>query len=248
MREDLIYGIHVIESLLKHKPEQMVELYIVNTREDERIKAIVAQAKQQSLIVSTVFKKQLDKWLPNTAHQGVAAKIRLISLLSLEDILQKLEETKERPFFLILDGIQDPHNLGACLRTADAAGVSAVIIPKDRSASITPAVRKAASGAAETVPIIQVTNLVRCLEQLKASGIWITGTSGSASSSLYQTDLRGPIGIVLGAEGTGLRRLTEEHCDVLMHIPMLGLVESLNVSVAAGVCLYEAVRQRNVKP
>jgi 23S rRNA (guanosine2251-2'-O)-methyltransferase len=159
-----------------------------------------------------------------------------------------LKTASSPPLFLVLDNIQDPHNLGACLRTADAVHVTAVIIPKDRSATITPVVRKVATGAAETVPIVQVNNLVRALEHLKELGVWLMGASGDAKQSLYQTDLRGPIALVLGAEGTGLRRLTEECCDVLMHIPMRGSVESLNVSVAAGICLYEALRQRLSDP
>lgn len=174
----------------------------------------------------------------------MAARIKSPALLNENDLEILIKETEAKPLFLILDGIQDPHNLGACLRTADACQVTAVIIPKDRSATLTASVRKVASGAAESVPIIQVTNLVRTLEYLKKLGVWIMGTNGKAETSLYQVDLKGPVAIALGAEGAGLRRLTEEHCDILMHIPMLGVVESLNVSVAAGVCLYEAIRQR----
>ncbi len=244
MREDLIYGIHTIEQLLNSKPEQFLELHVQDTTDNASLLALVTLAKKMGLMVNKVSKKQLDQWLPDINHQGVAAKVRLQPLLTQDDLADLINAAKKPPLFLILDGIQDPHNLGACLRTADAAGVTAVIIPKDRSVGLTPVVRKVASGAAETVPVVQVTNLVRTLEELKKLGVWIMGTSLQTTQSLYQVDLKGPVAIVLGAEGTGLRRLTEEHCDILMQIPMMGVVESLNVSVAAGVCLYEVIRQR----
>ena len=244
MREDLIYGIHAIQHLLNSKPEQFLELHIQDTHDNKSLLSLASLAKTLGVNVSGVSKKQLDQWLPERNHQGVAAKVRLQPLLTEDDFSTLIDACDKPPLFLILDGVQDPHNLGACLRTADAVGVTAVIIPKDRSASLTPVVRKVASGAAETVPVVQVTNLVRAIEMLKKLGVWIMGTSMQTSQSLYQVDLKGSVAIVLGAEGTGLRRLTEEHCDILMQIPLIGVVESLNVSVAAGVCLYEATRQR----
>lgn len=244
MREDLIYGIHTIEQLLNSKPEQFLELHIQDTADNASLLALVTLAKKMGLMVNKVSKKQLDQWLPDINHQGVAAKVRLQPLLTQDDLSDLINAVKKPPLFLVLDGVQDPHNLGACLRTADATGVTAVIIPKDRSVGLTPVVRKVASGAAETVPVVQVTNLVRALGELKKLGVWIMGTSLQTTQSLYQVDLKGPVAIVLGAEGTGLRRLTEEHCDILMQIPMMGVVESLNVSVATGVCLYEVIRQR----
>ncbi len=244
MRDDLIYGIHAIQSLLDRNPEQILEVFIVDSRDEQRLSSIISQSKSQKIALTILTKKQLDNWLPDATHQGVAAKIRPPRLLSLDELLENISPLKTKPLLLVLDGVQDPHNLGACLRTADAAGVTAVIIPKDKAAGITPIVRKVASGAAETVPIVQVTNLVRALEQLKEQGIWILGTSATAKQSVFAMDFKSSVALVLGAEGTGLRRLTEAHCDVLMHIPMAGVVESLNVSVAAGICLYEAVRQR----
>ncbi len=244
MREDLIYGIHAIQHLLNSKPEQFLELHIQDTHDNKSLLSLASLAKTLGVNVSGVSKKQLDQWLPERNHQGVAAKVRLQPLLTEDDFSTLIDACDKPPLFLILDGVQDPHNLGACLRTADAVGVTAVIIPKDRSAGLTPVVRRVASGAAETVPVVQVTNLVRAIEMLKKLGVWIMGTSMQTTQSLYQVDLKGSVAIVLGAEGTGLRRLTEEHCDILMQIPMIGVVESLNVSVAAGVCLYEATRQR----
>ena len=245
MREDLIYGIHVILRLLDKNPEQLLELYLTEERFDKPIQEIEKKAKNFNIPIQRVSKKQLDNWLPEQNHQSVAAKIKKQSILTEHDLSDLLNAKQSSPpFFLVLDSVQDPHNLGACLRTADATNVTGVIFPKDRSAQVTPIVRKVASGAAESVPLFQVTNLVRTLEKLKEAGVWIIGTSLNTNKTVFEMDLSGPIAIVLGAEGTGLRRLTEESCDLLMQIPMLGVVESLNVSVAAGVCLYEAVRQR----
>lgn len=241
---DLLYGMHAVRSLLQRQPERVLEIFCIDSRIDNRVQEIITLAKTQGLSVQKIAKKQLDQWIPEGQHQGIAARCRPQRLLSEHDIDDVLTNTKFTPLFLVLDGVQDPHNLGACLRTCDAIGVTGIIIPQDRAASITPTVRKVSCGASETVPILQVGNLARVLNKLKEKGLWIMGTSGDAKQSLYQTDLTGPIAIVLGAEGTGLRRLTEEHCDILMHIPMQGMVESLNVSVAAAVCLYEALRQR----
>ncbi len=243
-QENLIYGFHAINRLIEIKPYQLLEIYVLSGRDDQRVSTILSWAEREGISVQRVTKKQLDQWLSQENHQGIAAKIRPSELLSEPELYGLLEFVTEKPLILILDGIQDPHNLGACLRTADAVGAHAVVIPKDGSVALTPTVRKVASGAAETVPVVQVTNLTRCLEKLKERGIWLMGTSAVAPQSLFQTDLRGAVGIILGAEGSGMRRLTTEHCDVLMHIPMAGMVESLNVSVAAGVCLFEAKRQR----
>jgi 23S rRNA (guanosine2251-2'-O)-methyltransferase len=192
-------------------------------------------------------REELDHLTQHGNHQGVLAYTKQLKTFGEADLKHLLVNLTEPPFLLVLDGVQDPHNLGACFRSADAAGVHAIIAPKDKAVGITPVVSKVASGAAETVPFIQVTNLARTLEQLKELGVWIYGAAGEAEKTLYQTDLRGPIAIVLGAEGEGLRRLTRERCDLLVKIPMQGSVSSLNVSVATGVFLFEAVRQRKYK-
>lgn len=241
---DLLYGIHAVRSLLQRQPERVLEIFCIDSRIDNRVQEIMALAKAQGLSMQKITKKQLDQWVSEGQHQGIAARCRPQKLLSEHDIDDLITNTHTKALFLVLDGVQDPHNLGACLRTCDAIGVTGIMIPQDRAASITPTVRKVSCGASETVPILQVGNLVRALKQLKEKGVWIMGTAGDAQQSLYQTDLKGPVAIVLGAEGSGLRRLTAEHCDILMHIPMQGMVESLNVSVAAAVCLYEALRQR----
>ncbi len=272
MQDNIVYGIHVVSNLLKNAPHRVLEVYLSELRSDEKLKNIQNLAEEQDIPVLTGSKKQFKTWVKDAIHQGVMAKVKPKETISYYDLLEIIKNCENNsnstPLLLILDGVQDPHNLGACLRTADAAGVTAVIIPKDRSVGLTPLVHKVASGAAETMPVIEVTNLARTMEDLKKENFWLMGTtdpfraieqsgkkSGSAGhsgkagmqiiQSLYQTDLRGRIAIVLGAEGAGLRRLTEEHCDILMQIPMLGTVESLNVSVAAGVCLYEALRQRS---
>ncbi len=244
MKDNVVYGIHSARVLLEKSPERILELYILDTRQDKRIEEIIKLATQLDIHVQKQSKKQLDVLLPETNHQGVILRVKTAASLTENDLETLIEESTQPVLLLVLDNVQDPHNLGACLRTADAVGANAVIIPKDRAVSLTPVVRKIASGAAETVPLIEVSNLARALENLKKANVWLMGTASEATQSLYQTDLRGPVAIVLGAEGSGLRRLTAETCDVLMSIPMLGTVESLNVSVAAAVCLYEALRQR----
>lgn len=244
MRTELIYGIHVVRSFLQTSPERILEIHLLESRDDKRMLEIKNLAKNSGIAIQPLSKKQLITFDENMIHQGVVAKIRSKASLDERDLKRIIEENKGSVLFLILDQVQDPHNLGACLRTADAVGVNAIIIPKSRSVNITPIVRKTASGAAETVPCIEVSNLARCLEELKQLGVWIIGASGEASQSLFEMDLTVPIAFVLGAEGKGLRHLTAESCDMLIKIPMLGSVESLNVSVAAGVCLYEAIRQR----
>lgn len=246
MRDDIVYGIHVVTSLLNTSPEQILEIYALDNRNDKRIVDIKERAQQQGITVHPLSKKQLENWKIENS-QGVVARVRPKPSLTESDLFQLLESGRRPPLLLALDQVQDPHNLGACLRTADATGVDAIIIPRARSATINATVRKTASGATETVPCIEVPNLVRCLEALKKRGIWIIGTARGAKQSLYEVDLKIPSVFVLGGEGEGLRRLTAECCDLLIEIPMRGQVESLNVSVAAAVCLYEALRQREAK-
>jgi len=240
----LILGIHAVAAALR-QGSRVIELWVDGKRRDRRIQELLQQVPGAGVQVHLTQAQELDRLARQGAHQGVVARVRLPQVhdeLFLKALLKRLQET---PFLLVLDGVQDPHNLGACLRTADAAGVQAVITPRDRSAGLTASVCKVASGAAESVPLIQVTNLARTLKWLKQAGIWLIGTAGEARQVLYQTDLSGPLAIVMGAEGRGLRRLTREQCDLLVRLPMSGTVESLNVSVAAGVTLYEIVRQRS---
>jgi len=241
MSETYIGGFHAVEAALDDAEKKPREVLILGGRKDARIAALLALAQRRSVTVRTVSKDQLDMMAPGLRHQGVIAAVEAADYQG-EDALE-LPATPDR-LVLVLDGVQDPHNLGACLRTAEATGVTAVIIPKDRAVGLTPVARKAAAGAAERVPVVAVTNLVRTLERLKELGYWITGLAGEAEHSLYESDLTGPTVIVMGGEGEGMRRLTRETCDKLVNIPMAGKIESLNVSVAAAVCLYESVRQR----
>jgi 23S rRNA (guanosine2251-2'-O)-methyltransferase len=244
-RARLISGVHSVRTALQHGSGAVEEVWIDARRRDARIAEIRQLARATQVPVREVTGAELQGLVPGANHQGVAARSRVASAHDendLDDILQGLQEP---PFLLILDGVQDPHNLGACLRSADAAGVDAVITPKDRAVGLTATACKVASGAAETLPFIQVTNLARTLRRLRDDmGVWLVGTAGESEVSLFQADLKGPLGLVMGGEEKGLRRLTRERCDLLVRIPMFGAVESLNVSVAAGVCLYEAVRQR----
>jgi 23S rRNA (guanosine2251-2'-O)-methyltransferase len=244
-KDQVVYGIHAVQSALQHHPENVLGLQVYSQRRDKRLEEILALARKAGIAVENVSKQTLEKQAGGGRHQGVIARVRISH--KTVDLGELLESLTGPALLLVLDGVQDPHNLGACLRTADAVGVDAVIVPKDKSASLTAVARKAACGAAETVSYIEVTNLSRALEQLQQAGIWITGADGEAESSLYDMDFTGPTAIVLGAEGKGLRRLTREHCDYLAHIPMRGNVESLNVSVATAVCLFEALRQRGNK-
>jgi len=242
---EYVYGLHAVEGLLANTPARIALLNVVAGRDDRRIRQVLRQADAAGVPVRQLPRAELDALLPDASHQGVIASLRgTAPELHEQDLPAFLEALQEPAFLLILDGVQDPHNLGACLRSADAAGVQAVIVPRDRAARITPAVRKVACGAAESVPVFSVTNLARTLRLLKQAGIWLYGASDDAEGGLYDTDLSGPLALVLGAEGKGLRRLTREHCDHLVSIPMAGQVDSLNVSVAAGVLLFEARRQR----
>ncbi len=237
-------GFHAVTALLRHRPEDVVELYIDRQRQDARMRSLLERAQLAGVRTVPVDTARLDAIAGGGRHQGVVAFVAAQARTrSLEEVLDALDPRRPA-LFLVLDGVQDPHNLGACLRVADGAGVDAVIAPKDRAAGLSAAAVKVASGAADTVPYVAVTNLARALHTLKAAGVWVVGAAGEAQKSLYECDLAGPVAWVLGAEGEGLRRLTRELCDELVRIPMLGAVESLNVSVAAGVCLYETVRRR----
>lgn len=242
-----LYGVNAIRTALERSPERIRELWCDSRRQDPRVRALLAEAERVGVRAQQATRDTLDRLCGGALHQGVVARADAPRPLDEGDLAELLDRLSEPAFLLVLDGIQDPHNLGACLRSADAAGVHAVVSPRDRACGLTPAARKVASGAAETVPFVQVTNLARTLRDLKARGIWLVGTAGEAERSVYETDLTGPLAVVLGAEGSGLRRLTREACDHLVRLPMRGAVESLNVSVAAGVCLYEALRQRGIE-
>lgn len=243
MSQSITYGIHAVQALLEKTPEHVSSLFIAKGREDKRLKTILALAQEAGTSIEYVSRDKLDQ-LTNENHQGVIANTKKVAALSEAELPKFLEQLDHPPFVIILDGVQDPHNLGACIRTADAAGADCLIIPKDKAVGITPVVRKVACGAAEVLPIIQVTNLARTMRVLKDAGIWLYGAAGEAEQSIYDLSLTGAIALVLGAEGSGLRQLTRKECDGLMHIPMAGSVSSLNVSVATGVCCFEAVRQR----
>ena len=243
VKEQWVIGIHAVRELLQ-QDSKVKRLCIQTGRGDSRVEELVKLASSAGVPVEKIPRRELDQ-LVKGRHQGVAAQaVFSESNWHERDLGRLLEGLDHDPLLLVLDEVTDPHNLGACLRSADAAGVDAVIIPKDRSAPLNMTVRKVASGAAETVPLVAVTNLSRTLKELRELGIWLCGTSGEAEKSLYQQDLTGPLGLIMGSEGKGLRRLTREACDFLVAIPMSGRVSSLNVSVAAGVCLFEAVRQR----
>ncbi len=240
----MIGGLHSVKAVLKHGAESVDTLWVERRRHDQKIKDILDLADESGITVQTVDKAELEHLVPGVNHQGVVARTQVPTALS-EKQLPDLLANKTNLLLLILDGVQDPHNLGACLRSADGAGVDLVIAPKDRSVGLTPVVCKVACGGAESVPFVQVTNLARTLKWLqREQAVWLVGTAGEAESDLYDVDLKGNVGIVMGGEEKGLRRLTRENCDRLVKLPMVGGVESLNVSVAAGVCLFEAVRQR----
>lgn len=238
-----VYGLHAVQALLKSAPQRVNELLVLEGRHDQRLKKLLHTAERAAVRVRQTSRKELDK-LSDGNHQGVVALSFPGELHDEKYLYRLLQDLQQTPFLLVLDGVTDPHNLGACLRTAEAAGVQAVIAPKDNSASLTPTARKVSCGAAEVLPYIPVTNLARCLKALQELGVWVIGTAGEAQCAVYQADLKGPLALVMGAEGEGMRRLTRECCDSLINIPMAGDISSLNVSVATGVCLFEAVRQR----
>ncbi|MFD2643782.1 23S rRNA (guanosine(2251)-2'-O)-methyltransferase RlmB [Pseudomonas japonica] len=239
-----IYGVHAVEALLRHHPKRVKQIWLSEGRSEPRIQALLALATENRVAVGQAERRELDAWVEGV-HQGVVAEVSPSQVWGEAMLDELLDRTEGAPLLLVLDGVTDPHNLGACLRTADAAGVQAVIVPKDKSATLTAAVRKVACGAAEVIPLVAVTNLARTLEKLQQRGLWVVGTAGEAQQELYQQDMTGPTVLVMGAEGKGMRRLTREHCDFLVKLPMAGSVSSLNVSVATGVCLFEAVRQRS---
>lgn len=247
MKHEIVFGLHAVQALLKSAPQRAEELLVLRGREDQRVQKITQQVRDLGLPVRLQTRAELDSLCDDGNHQGVALLARPGKLHDEHYLWELLAGLSAPPFLLILDGVTDPHNLGACLRSADAAGVQAVIVPKDNSAGMNETVRKVACGAAETVPLIPVTNLARTMKQLQDQGVWIVGTSGDASVSVFSAPFTGPLAVVMGAEGSGMRRLTREHCDHLIYIPMAGSVSSLNVSVATGICLFEAVRQRQVK-
>jgi 23S rRNA (guanosine2251-2'-O)-methyltransferase len=236
----VVFGFHAVLARLRADPKGVVEIFLDEARNDARGKDLAAAAERAGVRLMRVPVKRLDGFYGGGRHQGVVARVEM------KDMAQDLEEVLgqvEKPLLLVLDGVTDPHNLGACLRVANAAGAHAVIAPKDRAAGITPAVSKVASGAAEATPYLMVTNLARTLAEIKERNIWVVGADERAEKTLYETDLPDSIAWVLGAEGEGMRRLTRESCDLLVRIPMRGAVGSLNVSVSAGICLFESVRR-----
>ncbi|QFU74649.1 23S rRNA (guanosine(2251)-2'-O)-methyltransferase RlmB [Halioglobus maricola] len=247
-----IYGIHAVDSLLRRAPKSVQRLWVQSGREDKRINALLELAQNQGVPVARETRKDLDAMV-NGRHQGAVAEtlddpvhgdVQQANLWQEADLLRMVENKAEPVLILVLDGVTDPHNLGACMRSADAAGADAVVVPKDKSADLTPTARKVACGAAEVVPFVRVTNIARTLEALQERGVWVYGTAGEAQKTIYDNDLSGSAALVMGAEGAGMRRLTREHCDFLIKLPMAGSVSSLNVSVATGICLFEIVRQR----
>ncbi|MBV8496447.1 MAG: 23S rRNA (guanosine(2251)-2'-O)-methyltransferase RlmB [Gammaproteobacteria bacterium] len=243
MATETIYGLHAVRVMLERHPARVLAVRLAAGREDPRVQAIVELAHRGQRPVERVSAEEFRKRVGEVAHQGVAADIEPLAPWSEDELLAALVH-EPRPLLLALDGVQDPHNLGACLRTADACGVLAVIAPRDRAARLTPAARKVAVGAAETTPLVSVTNLARTLKLLKEAGLWVVGADAAAPKRAAELDLKGPLVLVLGGEGAGLRHLTRQTCDFLVSLPRLGAVESLNVSVAAGMLLYEALRQR----
>lgn len=244
MSKTVIYGIHAVESALRNDPENIGRIWMDKQGRKNRLRDLLQLLEECGLSNIPTDAEQLGKYANTHRHQGVVAEYTRAQTYTENDLYDLLDRLGEPAFLLVLDGVTDPHNLGACLRSCDATGVHAVIAPRDNAAGITPTARKVASGAAETVPFITVTNLARTLDQLKERGIWLTGTSDKAEQTLFEANLKGPMALVMGAEDKGVRRLTEERCDFLISIPMRGQVSSLNVSVATGVCLYEAMRQR----
>lgn len=240
----LVYGLHAVRAVLERRPGDVLRLAVAAERGDARMRGLRELAAARGVRVAQAGAGELDRETGGAAHQGVLAEVRPSAALDENGLLDLLVAAPPPLLVLVLDGVSDPHNLGACLRTADAAGANAVVAPRDRAAGLTPVVRKVAAGAAETTPFAQVTNLARSLKDLKAAGLWIAGTAGDGERDLYAADLTGSLALVMGAEGRGLRRLTRESCDFCLRLPMRGAVASLNVSVAAGIALYEARRQQ----
>ena len=244
MKLSKLFGLHSVQAALDYSPNKIHKAWVDSGRQDKRLAQSVDNLLALGIKPEKVDRKRLDRLADNNNHQGIVIEVEMPGEMSESDLKTAVENLSETALFLVLDNVQDPHNLGACLRTADATGVHGVIITKDNATGITPTVCKVASGAAETVPVYQVTNLSRTLRWLKGEGLWIMGAAGETAETVYKTDFTVPMALVVGAEGKGLRRLTKEQCDVLVSVPMLGQVDSLNLSVATGVLLYEAVRQR----
>ena len=237
-------GFHAIQTVLDWEPERIIGVWLDKTRHDARMSSLLKQLDEKKIAFQLVDKNKLERLSKGNNHQGVIVELNVAAMRNENDLLTALDNNPKPPLLMVLDQIQDPHNFGACLRTAEAAGVDGVIIAKDNSVGFTPTVLKTSSGAFEFVPVYQVTNLRRLLKILQDRGIWVVGACGDGKQSIYTADLTGALAIVMGSEGSGMRRLTREACDFLVKIPMLGRVESLNVSVATGVILYEALRQR----
>jgi 23S rRNA (guanosine2251-2'-O)-methyltransferase len=244
MKSSRLFGLHSVQAALDYSPKKIHKAWVDSGRQDKRLTQAVNDLLDLGIEPEKVDRKRLDRLADTNNHQGIVIEVEMPGELSESDLKTAVENLASPALFLVLDNVQDPHNLGACLRTADATGVHGVIITKDNATGITPTVCKVASGAAETVPVYQVTNLARTLRWLKGEGLWIMGADGETSQTVYTTDFTIPLALVVGTEGKGLRRLTKEQCDILVAIPMMGQVESLNLSVATGVLLYEAVRQR----
>ena len=244
-RSNFVYGLHAISAVLERAPERLLELWIAEPRDDARARSLRLRAEQAGIRVQAIGAEGLAKLVGAVAHQGAVAAVRPLKPWDEHDLLGLLDGLTGDALLLVLDNLTDPHNLGACLRTANAAGAHAVVIPKDRAATVDGVVRKVAAGAAEFIPVAAVTNLARTLQLIQKRGVWVVGTDGEALQTLYSADFKRPLALVLGAEGSGMRRLTKERCDFLVRIPMAGQMESLNVSVAAGVALFEVLRQRS---
>ena len=244
MSGELLFGIHSIDAALSNDPKNILELYFEFDSQNARIKELSEKARELGLKPHARPREALDRMTGGARHQGAVARYRAPPPRIEKELYELVEQAGKDALILVLDGVTDPHNLGACLRSAEAAGVTAVVVPKDKAAGITPTVRRASSGAADRVAFFAVTNLARTLKALKESGVWLVGLAGESAQDFYKLDLKGPLGIVMGSEGEGMRRLTGEACDFLAKIPMRGGVESLNVSVATGVALFEALRQR----
>jgi 23S rRNA (guanosine2251-2'-O)-methyltransferase len=247
MSESWIVGINPVEGALSNDAERVREVLVEQGQRNARVQALAEQAKALKIPVHHRPREQLDKLAGEARHQGVVALYEPPPMAHEGDLVKLMERDGASTLVLVLDGVTDPHNLGACLRSAAAAGVTAVIVPKDRAVGLTPVVRRASAGGADRVPLIAVTNLARTLRELKDAGVWITGLAGDTDTSIYGVDFKGPVALVLGSEGEGMRRLTRELCDFVAKIPMPGTMESLNVSVATGVVLFEALRQRSAK-
>ncbi|MDD2759193.1 MAG: 23S rRNA (guanosine(2251)-2'-O)-methyltransferase RlmB [Methylomonas sp.] len=241
-----LFGIHAVQAALDYSPQKIRRAWVDGQRQDARLKQVLDDLDALGVRAEKTERKKLDRMADGKNHQGIVVAVELPAMRSEDDLKQAVQALSEPAFYLVLDQVQDPHNLGACLRTADAVGAHGIIVTKDNAAGITPTVCKVASGAAETVPVYQVTNLARVLRWLKEQNIWIMGAAGEAEQTIYEMKLDMPLAVVMGTEGTGMRHLTRQHCDFLVKIPMAGQVESLNVSVAAGVLMYEVFRQKHL--